>query len=195
MNKVRITETVTRGMRKTLSTQRKTAGLKAGGKGLIDFLKRHFAKKDQSEPNQLGGDRTHFWLQIGRSVEESPTIEQGRVRIPIRDKRFPQKLYGGQIVPKRAKALTIPIHPAAHGRSAAQVSAKVGGLFILKTKAGEAFLAGKVGKVVTLYYLLKRRVFQAPWPGTLPPDRSMKWVLTYWIGRYYKDLFKKASRK
>ncbi len=192
--KVRFTETVSRGMRRVLSQQRRTATLRVGGIAVSRFLKRYYRTKDAAEPNALGGDRTHFWKQIGNSVSEVPEIVKGNVSIPIRDPRFPQKLFGGPIVPRKAKALTIPIHPAAHGRTAAQIGAKVGGLFILRTKSGGAFLAGKIGTVLTLYFVLLRRVIQRPWPGTLPPNRSMKWVFTHAIRQYLRDLFRKEAK-
>lgn len=185
MMRVRFKETVTDGLRKVFSGQRITAMQVAGATAVIRFLKEHFAKKDKKEPNQLGGDRTHFWNQIGASVGPRPLVRNRVVEIPITDPRFRQKLRGGVIVPKRARALTIPMHPIAHGRSAAQVAAKVGGLFILRT-GNRAFLAGKIGRALTIYYQLVKRVVQMPWPGTLPPARSMKWVFTHGVRLYLR---------
>lgn len=185
MMRVQFKETVTQGVRRVFSPQRITAMQMAGATGVIRFLKEHFAKKDKKEPNRLGGDRTHFWNQIGASVGPRPVVRDRRVEIPITDPRFRQKLRGGVIVPVRARALTIPMHPAAHGRSAAQIAAKVGKLFILRIGT-RAFLAGKIGRALTLYYQLVKRVVQMPWPGTLPPARSMKWVFTHSVRAYVR---------
>lgn len=187
---VRFTETVTAGLRKQFSRQRIHAAMTAGGKSVAQYLKQYYAKKDRAEPNQLGGDRTHFWNKIGDSVNTSPKVMGENVAILIADPRFRQKVRGGPIVPVRAKALTIPIHPAAHGRSARELGAKVGGLFILKTGNGEAFLAGKIRQKVTLYYLLRQRVVQMPWPGAIPPKRSLKWVFTHGIREYFRRVLR-----
>lgn len=191
--KVRFTETVTAGLRKRFSRQRIRAAITAGGKSVAVYLKQYYAKKDRAEPNQLGGDRTHFWNKIGDSVNPAPKVMGENVAILIADPRFRQKVRGGPIVPVRAKALTIPIHPAAHGRSAREVAAKVGGLFILKTGNGEAFLAGKIRQKTTLYYVLKQRVFQMPWPGTVPPTRSLKWVFTHGLREYFRRVMRPSK--
>ena len=191
--RVRFTETVGAGLRKMFSRQRLTSTIKKSGDAVSVFLRKHYEKKDKAEPNRLGGDRTHFWRQIGSSVQPAE-VKGGSVSIRITDRRFPQKLYGGPIVPKRAKALTIPIHPAAHGRGARELGPKVGGLFILRSKGGAAFLAGKLGGRLTLYYILLKRVFQHPWPGTLPPARSMKWVFTRTFRMTLKANLKKQTK-
>lgn len=162
-------------MKARISPQRLVACKKDGGRAVAVYMRRHFREKDKKEPNQLGGDRTHFWNEIAASVGLDVKVAGKVVAIPIKDKRFPQKLYGGPIVPKRAKALTIPVHPAAHGRTAAVVAAKVGGLFVAKS-GGEAFLASKLGGRLTFYFQLRKRVFQRPWPGSLPPKRGMQLV-------------------
>ena len=162
-------------MKARMSPQRMTAAKKDAGRTVAQYLRQYYRAKDKKEPNALGGDRTHFWNQIGQSVGLDVKVAGNVVAIPIRDKRFPQKLYGGPIVPKRAQALTIPVHPAAHGRTAAVIASKVGGLFIVKS-GEDAFLANKMGGRLTFYFMLKRRVVQRPWPGSLPSKRGMQLV-------------------
>ena len=188
MAAVTITDRVGPKLRSELSPQRLAAGNAVAGRALAEFVRKHYREKDAKEPNRLGGDRTHFWRKIAESVQP-PVVAGGTVSIKIKDRRIGQKVHGGPIVPKRARALTIPIHPAAHGRRAALLAAKVGRLFILRSKSGEAFLAGKIGKRVTLYYLLRRAVNQAPWPGSLPSVRGMKRVFTVALKAYFQRRF------
>jgi hypothetical protein len=160
-----------------------TAALKQGAAEVAHLFRAHWIQKDAAEPNyfareRFGTRRTHFWRKISNSVGSVEVDTSGMsFKIPIKDKRLRQKVKGGPIVPKKARALTIPVHPDAYARSAAELERALGvKLFILRTALGDAFLAAKRElrkgrKSVIRYYLLKRGVFQQPWPGTMP-ERS-----------------------
>lgn len=188
MASVTVIDRVSPKIRAEMSPQRLAAANAVAGRALAAFMRRHYEEKDVREPNRLGGDRTHFWKAIAKSVQE-PVVSGGSVFVKVKDRRIGQKVYGGPIVPKRARALTIPIHPAAHGRRAAVLAAKLGRLFVVRTKGGSAFLAGKIGRVITFYYLLRRRVFQAPWPGSLPSQKGMRRVFTVALKSYFQRRF------
>ncbi len=44
--------------------------LLAAGREVGNRLRRHFRLKDRTEANQLSPRRSHFWLQVARSVPE-----------------------------------------------------------------------------------------------------------------------------
>jgi hypothetical protein len=141
----------------------------AGGE-VRNLLKDHYREKNANEPNRLGGRRTNFWDQVGRSVSLPVPIQSG-ARITISDPRIKQKIQGGTISAKRVKFLTIPVHPEAHGRRASSLERALGiALFVLITGGGNAMLAGRHNGQLTMYYALKRSVNQAPTRGALPTD-------------------------
>jgi hypothetical protein len=183
-----VKEKVTTEMRRLFNRQRVQAGMAKAGEKLIQWLKAYYEQKDWDEPNRLTLERrTHFWHQIGESILPKPKIEQGRIHVIITDPRFPQKVFGGPIVPKRAKALTIPVHPDAYARTAAEVARIVGPLHIIKA-GGEAFLvADKSRYTFAPLFVLKRKVNQKPWPGALPKTAKMKGVLSEELKRYFVE--------
>lgn len=140
-------------------------------------LKRHFRVRDR-EPNKLGGARTHFWIGVSRSVSAPMPVGSfgvSGVRIDITHPGIAQKVFGGRIVPKRARALTIPVHPAAHGRRASVLANEGIKLFLLKTGPSKlGVLAAKQpdgGMVV--YYVLSRGVDQKADPQALPAEGAL----------------------
>ncbi len=143
------------------------------GRELVNRLRDHFRGKAQSEPNKLGGTRTYFWNQIARSVNQ-PVIDAGEstVRVQVSDPRFAQKLFGGTIRAKQAKALTIPLTPEAYGRTAATFEHETGKrLFLVKkgdVAEGLGYLAINEGGKITAEYALRTSVFQDPDPTALP---------------------------
>jgi len=156
-------------------------GLLVAARAVCNQLKQHFRAKDAAEPNKLGGNRTHFWLQIGHSVSQPIVSGATSVLVSISDPRFRQKLLGGEITPKRAKLLTIPVHPAAYGRRASVLEQTLGiKLQYIVQGRGAAVQAllvgpGKEGSwgFGIIYYLLVGSVHQAPTPGALPSEGSM----------------------
>lgn len=160
-----------------------TAALKQGAAEVAHLYRAHWLEKDAKEPNYFvreffGTRRTHYWRKMSNAVGAVEVDVSGMsFKIPIKSKTLRQKVKGGPITPKKARALTIPVHPDAYARSAAELERALGvKLFILRTVLGDAFLAAKrqlrKGRnSVVRYYLLKRGVNQKPWPGTLP-ERS-----------------------
>ena len=188
-----VKERVTTEMRRVFNRQRVQAGMAKAGVAFIGWLKAYYEQKDWDEPNRLTLERrTHFWHQIGESILPKPKIEDRKIHVIITDPRFPQKVFGGPIVPKRAKALTIPVHPDAYARSAAEVARIVGPLHIIRA-GGEAFLvADKSRYTFAPLFVLKRKVNQKPWPGALPKQAKMKSVLTEELHRYFGELLRKS---
>ena len=168
----------------------KKDALEHTSRSLVDFLKRYYRKKDAQEPNQLGGERTHFWKQIARSVQQVP--KYNTYNVAIMDYRFRQKLYGGVIKPKKAKYLTIPMKAASYGQTVNQFQSSTG--INLRFRRGRGtnvgVLAGQQGRGgATYYYLLAKSVTQKPWPNTLPPAERLglrvQRSFRYWLKQRY----------
>jgi hypothetical protein len=139
----------------------------AGGAAVRNRLVAHYREKQRTGPNKLGGKRTNFWLQVGRSVQ-IPQIGTDRVTVSINHPAIAQKVYGGDIRAKRVKNLAIPVDPEAYGRAPA-VFEKETGLELSFVKAnGKAFLSTSDAAGFKVRYLLTPRVKQAPDPTALP---------------------------
>jgi hypothetical protein len=148
-------------------------GLLIAARALGNLLKKHFREKAQ-KPNKLGGDRTWFWLAVGRGVNAPQQTSPTSAQISITHGAINQKIHGGTITAKRAKYLTIPVHPKAHGRRASVLANLLG----IKLFAVKGALAGwdKNAKKLTVYYALKKSVTQKADPTALPPNGEMERV-------------------
>lgn len=146
----------------------------AAGREAGNRLKKHFLEKERTEPNKLGGKRTHFWRAVSKSVS-SPTLSpNGRtVRVDVTHPAYAQKVLGGVIRAKRAKALTIPLTPEAYGRSTAVFEKEMGvKLFVLSWDFGSGALAAMIGNSVKVEYSLRQSVKQDPDPTAMPPQKE-----------------------
>jgi hypothetical protein len=156
-------------------------GLRVAGRAVANLLKRYFVAKNSAEPNKLGGKRTNFWLQIRDSVQAPVDSGANSVIVSIADPRFCQKVYGGEITAKRAGALTIPVHPAAHGRRASVLEQVLGiKLHLIRQKSGGNTIGLLVGPgnqgtfgFGEIFYVLVKSVTQGPTPGALPPEATL----------------------
>lgn len=79
------------------------------------------------------------------------------------------KITGGAITAKKAKFLTIPIIPQAHGRRARDFVSQIGPLFAAKG----CLMWKKPDGSILPAYALKKSVTHKPWPGALPPDETI----------------------
>jgi hypothetical protein len=160
-----------------------------GGRALVNTLRAHFFRLDRERPNQLGGDRTHFYGQVARSVQ-NPRAEGDAIRVSINHIGIAQRYFGGDITPKRAKYLTIPARAEAYGKRAREFD----DLQILWGKRGPVALGqreqlqstlGKKNKKGTrpveneqivgggIFYWLVKSVTQPPDPTVLPPENEL----------------------
>jgi hypothetical protein len=80
---------------------------------LADELKLHFRRKN-AKPNRLGGLRTNYWNGIADDTGVTK-VDAAGATLTIANQTFAIHLHGGTIRPKKAKALTVPLVPEAHG--------------------------------------------------------------------------------
>jgi len=105
----------------TLSPDLKSFGvhmrgsLKVAGMAMRNSLITHFRKKN-AKPNKLGGTKTNYWSAAANSIT-TPSQSGNRVVCTVTQQGVTLHVLGGVVRPRRAKWLTIPVHPAAHGRS------------------------------------------------------------------------------
>jgi len=149
--------------------------LKGGGILARQEIQRHYFEKGKNERNRLGGKRTNFWAEVGRSVA-APEIQRTSIKIAVTHPAIRQKVEGGTIKAKKAKYLTIPIHPDAHGKRARVLAEELGlELFPITSKGGSLLLvSADPDGGITPYYVLKKEVTQDPWPGSLPEERKVQ---------------------
>ncbi|MEM8550616.1 MAG: hypothetical protein AAGF10_07475 [Verrucomicrobiota bacterium] len=154
--------------------ENKTGLHKAVGRRGEMVFKEHFDARDQ-EPNKRGWAKQHFWAQISESTAFTGADDQGAT-VAIQDGRFAQKLYGGTIRPKKAKALAIPLREEAYGVQPG--GGQITGLFIIRSRAKQrAFLARREGDRLSVYYALLKTVTQEPDDRALPPEREVSSAL------------------
>jgi hypothetical protein len=154
--------------------------LKTVGRSATNQLKDHYrgvnARYEGKGRGYLGGQtperRVQFWAKVAQSVSNPKPNGPGKVIVTIGHPAIRHKLEGGTIRPKKAKALTIPVHPEAYGRRARVLKRKKSlKLFVLRGQSGVAMLASKSRGELEIFYLLKKSVTHKPDPQAFP-DRT-----------------------
>lgn len=151
--------------------------LMPAARDVANLLKRHY-RENETRPVKHLGAKKHFWLEVGRSVQNPVEANGGRAAaIAISHPAIRQKLFGGTIVAKRARALTIPVSAEAYEAGTVRnFRAFVGPLFGLgRTEDGQSGVLASRNEdgTVSVHWLLRRAVTQAPDPRALPPVAEM----------------------
>jgi hypothetical protein len=139
------------------------------GRRAANDLRKHYADRDATSSNRLGGRRTHFWLEVRDAVQQ-PVADAGGVSIVIGHPAIAAKVHGAVIRPQNAAALTIPLHQLAHGRRASVFEDETGHK-LFRPKGKNVLMADIDGTVVPIYALVKR-VNMRPDPEALPDDND-----------------------
>ncbi len=79
------------------------------------LLRQHYRQMETTAPNKLGGKRTHWWRQVGDSVNNPFLTSPGQAQIAITQPGASLRLHGGSVRPKERAALAIPIHRESYG--------------------------------------------------------------------------------
>ena len=153
-------------------------------------VREHLFARDAT-PNRLGSThRTHYYGRAGRSTHF--TVEGNSVVIAVTQIGIRQRFYGGTIKPKTAKYLTIPVNPAAHGKTAREF----GDLELVFGPGGRPIaLARKArGKrrFGEIMYLLLKSVTQAPDASTLPSMPALAAAIRPELDKYINLLTARA---
>jgi hypothetical protein len=143
-------------------------------------LRGHFSERDK-RGNKLGGRRTNFWAAIANSTAIGDVTDR-QADVNIGDPRFAQKLHGGTITAKTPwpgsgfLLLTIPVHPAAHGRRVS-VAARETGLKMTFVGSAAGGVIGHFARQAAedeVYYACVPSVTQTADPEALPPGETLE---------------------
>lgn len=87
--------------------------------GVEHALRQHLTDAGYTgRKNKLGGKSTGWWKGVSNSIASAATATEATVSISQRG--IALQYYGGTVRPTKAKALSIPVHPSAHGVFARQ---------------------------------------------------------------------------
>jgi hypothetical protein len=117
-----------------------------------------------------GRKKTQWWRKVADSWSIMGASGSG---VTLRSKDvdgFAHKVTGGTITARRAKFLTIPIIPQAHGLSAASYSNTISKLFAVKGVLAQADKNSPTG--IKPVFVLKKSITQKPWKNALPPEKT-----------------------
>ncbi|MBC2592695.1 hypothetical protein H5P28_00315 [Ruficoccus amylovorans] len=143
------------------------------GRAIANLIRRHLRKLDRERPNQLGGQRTHFYANAAAAVQNPRLHGSTGVAVGINHVGIAQRFHGGVIVPKFADWLSIPARTEAYGTRAREHANLAFILIRARTTAkGDplAMLQEPGGGV--LFWLVKR-VVQQPDPSVLPTEDGL----------------------
>jgi len=79
-------------------------------------LKEHFAIKNR-EPNKMNAPKSNFWRQVADATDVAEVTDTGAT-VAVAEQRFNIQLFGGTILPRTKKFLTIPLIAEARGKFA-----------------------------------------------------------------------------
>jgi len=147
-----------------------------------DAPRRHFSAE------RLGGQRTNHLTKGAARVSFSADDNHGEVHIPIAG--IGRAFHDIVITPRHARALTLPVHGAAYGHRASELSRM--GWTIFRPKGHDVLMGSRKGdkEAVTLY-ALKKRVQQRQDRSLLPSDQKINSV----VARAMMAEIQRVSRK
>ncbi len=157
---------------------------------MANLVKRHLIARNQ-RGNEQGFPRTNFFGHAAESVNHRATASTAEVRVSKLG--FGQRYFGGRIEPVKAKALTIPVHPAAYAHRAREFD-----LDYVPQKAGSRVLgllvrrhAGRAAGEV--FYILVGAVTQKPDPTVLPTDAQFDTTAAAVIERLLRSIAQRGA--
>lgn len=165
---------VTSSMLALQSTEVRRRAIKAGADDALVVVKKYYgvggsALWSGTGPTQgAGRKKTQWWRKVERNWTVSSATTTSATLSNINTDGFSHKITGGTISAKRAKFLTIPIVPEAHGLSAKTYSKTIKPLFRVKNLLVQEEKDGNIKPI----FVLKKSVTQKAWKGALPPEKT-----------------------
>jgi len=139
------------------------------GKSVAELIRRHLRDRNSTHANELGGKRTNFWARASEAVNFRAVSDGAEVSVS--QEGVLQRYLGGTIRPVNAKALTIPVHPKAYGKSAREFK----DLKLVQGNRVALLVQRPKGKQIgEVYFVLKRSVTQEADPSVLPTEEQIK---------------------
>lgn len=172
------------------------------GEDLAKSLRAHFALRD-AQPNAHRWTKRHFWLHEGRRNTALASFSDNEAVVSIASEAIAHKLHGGEVRPKRGRALAIPAcneayragQPSAMNKDMLEfVPLKLGGLVgmlierqhdvIRRTKQGFKQGQKRGGKI---WFWLMAKVTHRPDPQTLPPQADLDMQANALVENYLRE--------
>ena len=144
--------------------------LPIGGQAVYEYLRDYHSKMDWKGPNWFPGPYSGEFAQKVVAGWQAPVVSANSVTISNTFGLLSWKVTGGTITPKTARALAIPLIPAARGLNASEYHAARGQELFREGAA----LFQIIGRKVEAVYALARSVSQAPWPGAMPSEQDIR---------------------
>lgn len=156
-------------------------------------VKRHLTGKYAGTVNKLGGVSTGYWKKAiegtsSSSNAEGATVVISQVGIKLKYSGGTIRASGrtSEVTGKPTKFLTIPVHPAAHGKTISDLGGK-SAFYLVPFAAGGGFSeegtgggigvfrksGGKSSASDPLYFVLKKAVKIKADPNILPPSDTV----------------------
>lgn len=89
------------------------------GHAAVNTVRQHLLLLNRNRPNRLGGPRTEYWRRAAGATNFRATGEGVTVSISQLGMRLHAE--GGTVRPTKARFLTIPVNPKAHGKRAREM--------------------------------------------------------------------------
>lgn len=125
--------------------------------------------RDQGRRNARAKGGRHFWREVSDSIQVDE-VSASKAVIGVHHVAAAQKEYGGRIVARNSRALTIPIDDESRGKRAAEFGFK--DLFLIKSKNDNSILGYNDNGAFKGLYLLRKAVEQQPEPF-MPNDDEL----------------------
>jgi hypothetical protein len=158
------------------------------GRRVERMLKRHFRAKD-ARGNRRGWWRSHFWNRRVANATQLISANEGNATITIAEPAFATHYYGGQIFPREAKALAIPLTTEAKEAGYPRAG-RIPGLFrvgrFLVVSNFETAPSGARSRRLTFMYRLVGSVDIPRDPDALPPQSAFDEELLAGTNEYHR---------
>lgn len=167
-------DNVVSSMLKLQSVEIRRRAISAGAMDATEVVKKYYrdgasAMWSGTGPTQgAGRKKTQWWRGVANNWNVSKANSQGATLTNANTVGFSHKITGGTITAKRAKFLTIPVDPRAHGLTAKTFSKTIAPLFRVKNILAISEEEGKIKPI----FVLKKSITQRPWANALPPESS-----------------------
>ncbi len=166
---VEITDYATPALARAVAFLDSTAPQEIVGRMAVNAFGVNFDRLNQI-PNALGGERTNYWNDAKNAT--SFEISGDTVTVVTSQIGAALHYYGGTVTPTKAKYLTIPAAPEAHGKSASDFQ----DLVVLFGRGGKPYGLGtneRVGFGTTGRESQHRVIFWLVEKATIPADPSV----------------------
>jgi hypothetical protein len=167
------------------------AAVKIMAREAENLTRRHLRDRNRTH----GTGRANYWRDAANSVF-STVNGRTAITVTIAKEGVRLRVLGGIVRPVNAKALTIPAHPAAYGRTADDPALPPLFVVVFK-KRNRAALAARDGERLIVYYWLVKQTVHTPDPTAIPSETAYHAAIdarmTKWLDRQWQTHGKPSS--